>query len=356
MRVWGWLTSWVGVRLEGPDAVAEVSRRPLVPAQPTRGPFTVADARRAGLDRWHLEGASWRRLGPGLYAWAKLAETPVLILEAARLRIPQAAAFSENTAAWLHGLDVSASEPVEAILPGDGEGWERGAIRVRRAALDDCDVVVVRGFRTTSLLRTLSDLIHDLSLVEALVITDMALHADLVQASELRRWVDHRAGRKGVRAERFVLRFSEGAAESQMETRLRMLLVLNGLPRPEVQVTIRDDGGSFIGRPDLYYRDHRLAIEYDGDTHRDSLVEDNRRQNRIQLAEIKLLRFTGADVLRRPDSVVTQVRNALALTRPIPAFHSPMRLSLQNQTRFGRSNAGFQAGRPPRGGGGRLSN
>jgi very-short-patch-repair endonuclease len=96
-----------------------------------------------------------------------------------------------------------------------------------------------------------------------------------------------------------------------METRLRMLLVLNGLPRPEVQVTIRDDRGSFLGRPDLYYREHRLGLEYDGETHRASLVEDNRRQNRLLMAGIRLLRFTAADVLRRPDRVLAQVRDLL---------------------------------------------
>ena len=210
-----------------------VPRKPFVPSALTRGPFTLAEARRAGLTRWHLEGASWRRIGPGLYAWVELAETPDLRLEAARLRLPASAAFSGKRAAWLHGLDVSPCEPIEAILPGDGGGWERGGIGVRRAALDDGEVVARRGFRATSLVRTLSDLSRKLSLVEAVVITDMALHAGLVHDTELCAWIDRHAGRKGVGAVRLVQEFAEAAAESPMETRLRMLLVLNGLPRPE---------------------------------------------------------------------------------------------------------------------------
>jgi hypothetical protein len=237
-------------------------------------------------------------------------------------------------------LDVSPCEPIEVILPGDGEGWERGGISVHRAALDDCEVVVRRGFRTTSLVRVLTDLSRKLSLVEAVVITDMALHAGLVHDADLSEWVDRQAGRKGVGAVRLVLELSEAAAESPMETRLRMLLVLNGLPRPEVQVTVRDEGGSFLGRPDLYYRAHRLGLEYDGETHRASLVEDNRRQNRLLLADVRLLRFTGADVLRRPDAVVTQVRNALAQVRLKPAFASPMRVSPLVHDRIGQSDAG----------------
>lgn len=214
---------------------------------------------------------------------------------------------------------------------------------MRRAALDDGEVVSQRGYRTTSLVRTLTDLSRKLSLVEAVVIADMALHAGLINPAELRRWVDRRTGRKGVRAARRVLEFAEGAAESPMESRLRMLLVLNGLPRPEVQVSVRDSNGSIIGRPDLYYRDHRLGVEYDGETHRASLVEDNRRQNRLLLAEVSLLRFTASDVLRRPKSVVAQVRNALATALTKPAFASPMRVSLRIQTRISQSDAGSEA-------------
>ena len=302
-----------------------VSRQPLLPPELTRGPFTVTEARRAGLKRWHLEGASWRRIGAGVYVWAALAMTPVLRLEAARFRVPPSAAFSGMTAAWLHGLDVSPCDPIEVIVPAAGQGWESGHVVVRRAALDDGEVVMRRGFRTTSLHRTLSDLSRKLSVVEAVVITDLALHAGLISHAELIGWIEVRARQKGVAALRRVLEFAEAGTESPMETRLRMLLVLNGLPRPEVQVTVRDESGCFLGRPDLYYREHRLGLEYDGETHRMSLVEDNRRQNRLLTAGVRLLRFTGADVLRRPDSVLAQVRDTLFQASAKPAFHSRMR-------------------------------
>lgn len=260
----------------------------------TRRPFTAADARRAGLARWHLAGASWRRMGHGLYAWAELADTPELKLEAALLRLPASAAFTGKTAAWLHGLDVAPCDPIETIKqPAPG------------------DVVVRRGFRTTSPVRTLFELSRRLRLTEAVVIADMALHARLVDKIELSNWIDSHKGRQGVCAARGVLEFAEAAAESPMETRLRMLLVLNGLPRPEVQVKLHDEGGVFVGRTDLYYRERKLALEYDGEFHRLSLVEDNRRQNRLLAAGIRLLRFTASDVLRHPDSVVAQVRDML---------------------------------------------
>src|SRR5437763_2529072 len=89
-----------------------------------------------------------------------------------------------------------------------------------------------------------------------------------------------------------------------METRLRLLLVRAGLPRPQAQAELRDERGHLVARADLYYPSHRLAIEYGGGTHRERLVADNRRQNRLLAAGFRLLRFTAADLDARPDAIV----------------------------------------------------
>ena len=101
-----------------------------------------------------------------------------------------------------------------------------------------------------------------------------------------------------------------------MESRLRMVLVLGGLPRPRAQVSIHDRWGRFVGRPDLFYEDQRLGIEYDGGVHRDAMADDNRRQNRLLSAGVRLLRFTAGDVLGNPAAVVAQVAAMLDGPRP----------------------------------------
>ena len=161
---------------------------------------------------------------------------------------------------------------------------------------------MIQGWRATSITRTLNDLSRRLSVTEAVVIVDMALHSRIVDSAALNPRVAS---------------FAEPATESPMESRLRMLLVLGGLPRPRVQVPLFDSRGLFVGRPDLYYPDHRLAIEYDGTMHRDRLVEDNRRQNRLISEGVRLLRFTAGDVLRTPETVVSQVRTMLVLRRGV---------------------------------------
>jgi very-short-patch-repair endonuclease len=281
-------------------------RKPLVPPALMHGPFTVVEARQAGLQRWHLEGRSWKRLKHGIYVLAE-AETRISTLIAVSKRLPRAAAFSGVTAAWLHGLDVRPCDPVEITIPSHlGVSRPRG-VRVRRTLLSDDDVVRIRGFRATAIARTIADISARLDLTEAVVIADAALYSGRVTLETMTRWAAAHSRRPGIRRLRRVIELAEPVAESPMESRLRMLLVLGGLPRPRAQVEIRDANGRFVGRPDLYYDDAKLGIEFDGSGHRNSLVADNHRQNNLLGAGVRLLRFTAVDVMEDPDSVVDHV-------------------------------------------------
>ena len=288
-----------------------MTRPARIPPELRRGPFTLADARRAGLTRWQLEGASWRRLGRGTYSWAGIAETPEHRLAAVCRRLPLTHAFSGLTAAWLHGLDVEPCDPIEVTIPKRAGVSARSGVVVRRSELGASEIVKLRGLRATSITRTLKDLCDRLSLTEAVVLADAALHSSLVSVKALNASVRAYARLPGVVTLREVVSHADPAAESPMETRLRMLLVLAGLPRPEAQVAVHDRLGRFVGRPDLFYRDCRLGLEYDGGTHRLSLAEDNRRQNRLLDAGVNLLRFTAIDIFKNPDEVVGLVRARL---------------------------------------------
>ncbi|HET7467636.1 MAG TPA: DUF559 domain-containing protein [Candidatus Dormibacteraeota bacterium] len=226
--------------------------------------------------------------------------------------MPATGAFAGLTSAWLHGLDVDACNPIEAIVP-NGEGVSaRVGMKIYRSRLSSDEVVVRHGLPTTTPLRMLEDLARRLPLVEATVIADMALHDGLTDLSEFTAFARSRRGGRGLVNLRAVASHSEPKAESPMESRMRMTVVLAGLPRPEAQISVHDARGRFVGRIDLYYQDHHLGLEYDGGSHRESLVQDNRRQNRLLEAGVTLLRFTAADVLSRPDTLVAQVRAILS--------------------------------------------
>jgi very-short-patch-repair endonuclease len=221
------------------------------------------------------------------------------------------AVFSGRTAAWLHGLDLPPCNPIEVTLPPRCHTTRLVGVAVRRSTVSAGEMVMRRGQRATSVVRTLADLGRRLPLVEAVAALDMALHKRLLESADLRSWACARHRFRGIARLRRTIELAEPATESVMETRLRLLLVLARLPRPKAQVRLYDEVGHFLGRPDFYYPLHRLALEYDGASHRENLTGDNRRQNRLVDAGYRLLRFTAADVLSAPDSVVDLVKRAL---------------------------------------------
>jgi len=258
-----------------------------------------------------LQSKFWTRLSRGQYAWAGLRRDAALALQAVARRLPSTYAFSGYTAAWLLGLDVVWTEPIEVTVGRDLPVRARAGVKLRRAALPESDVTSRRGFRVTSARRTVCDLGSRPDVVESVVAIDMALHAGLVHMTDLTAHVEANAGAKGIKRLRRALCLADAGAESPMETRLRMVLIKARLPRPMVQADLRDSSGILIGRADLYYADCKLVIEYDGTNHRERMAEDLRRQNALLNAGFHLLRFTAGD-LREPRSIVDQVRQARA--------------------------------------------
>jgi very-short-patch-repair endonuclease len=284
----------------------------VVPSALRTGPFTAAEAKDAGVTRAQLRGAGYRALGSGLYRWVGLEESPLLLLSAVARRLPKGAAFSGRTAAWLHGLDLPPCDPIEVTIPNRRGTHRRAGASVSRAALGTQQIVKRRNLPTTSALRTVAELGGRDPLTEGVVAADLFLHAALISIAQLRAYVAEHRRAKGIARFRRAVELADSKSESPMETRLRMLLVLAGLPKPDVQVPIHDDQGHFLCRPDLLYRAQCLAIEYDGSNHRDRLVDDNRRQNGLIGAGFRLLRFSAADVYGNPVVVAMQVRHALA--------------------------------------------
>ena len=285
-------------------------RTPHVPSQLTTRPFSLGEARAAGLTLSALRGRAWRRLGSELYCWEGVKEDAWSQLVARRELLPREAVFAGVTAAWMLGLDLDPIHPVEVVVPPISGIRSRSGLTVRRCEVAPHEVVTIRQLRATNLLWTLSDLCLRYPALEALVALDMAIRARVTSTVALRRFAKTSRGHAGVRQLRFLAELA-APSESPMETRLRWLLIQAGLPGPEVQTNLHDADGRFVGRADLYYPSARLVLEYDGGNHRERLVEDNRRQNLMVNAGFRLLRFTAADIYSRPDVVQAQVRGAL---------------------------------------------
>ena len=297
-----------------------VPRRPFVPDALREKPFTVQQAARLGVSRRALDGRSWRRLLRGVFVHVEVPDTPQLRADAVALVLPPGSAVAGRTAAWMYGAWMprpGTALPLEVVQSAAAPGHRVDGVPTLRHVLDPVDLNELRGVPITSPERTCFELMRGRPLPEAVVVADSFLHVEVVTARGLMRYADERPHWPGVRRIRAAVDLSNPGSASPMETRLRMVIVLAGLPEPAVNVPVHDAGWRFLGRPDLFYFDPGFGIEYDGsyhgdlDTHR----HDLHRENRLLAAGIPLLRYTAGDVYRGQDRIVREVAALLGPRR-----------------------------------------
>ena len=120
-------------------------------------------------------------------------------------------------------------------------------------------------------------------------------------------------------------RFVRKGADSPKETRLRMLLVLAGLPEPTVNLIIRNPDGGWRMRFDLSYPGLKLIIEYDGRQHAESSGQwrrDLSRREELDRLGWRLIVVTSmifatrrrrcSTGYERPSSIVVRLASAAA--------------------------------------------
>ena len=108
-----------------------MGRTPRIPRELKLRPFTLNEARAAGITLSALRGKSWQRLGSRLYRWNGRAEDTWGVINACRRLLPPSAIFVSRTAAWMHGLDVEATHPVQAAVPREYELRSMSGVQAR---------------------------------------------------------------------------------------------------------------------------------------------------------------------------------------------------------------------------------
>ncbi|WP_261559917.1 type IV toxin-antitoxin system AbiEi family antitoxin domain-containing protein, partial [Frankia tisae] len=227
------------------------------------------------------------------------------------------------TAARLHRLPGllrrDPDESVDLATPDADRSRLRGGYRRHPILLAPTEIVDLAGLRTSSVRRTLEDILLWCDRDVVITIVDAMLHerriteADL---AELRRRVEDRRG--GGRARSWWVMI-DGTAESPLETRLRLLLGDAGLLPDETQWPVHHPAtGQLIARLDFAWPALRLAIEADGvgpHSEPQALFRDRHRQNDLVRLGWEVLRFTWHDAAPGTPSArhtTVIVRTALA--------------------------------------------
>ncbi|MFC6714892.1 endonuclease domain-containing protein [Branchiibius cervicis] len=269
------------------------------------GLITRSEANAAGITDAMLGGRAYRRVGHRVYADSSYPVTEALRLDAALLVAPPETVVARQSAARLWRGIVPDSPMVTLNLPGHRR-LRLDGVEVRSVSSDQ--VVLLDGRRITSPAQTFCELATVLDLVDLVVLGDSLVRAakcrpeDLVQRAAQWRGARCRLARRAAALVRRGVR-------SPRETRLRMLIVLAGLPEPLISVEFRDADGRTRYELDLAYR-AKIGVEYDGEDYHSTpqaRERDAKRRRWFTDQGWTVLTYTKSDLWEEPRALLEQL-------------------------------------------------
>ena len=275
-------------------------------------PFTRGDAVAAGLPPSILRTSRFRRIFRGVYIADRVPDSPFVRIEAALVLHPPTAFASHVSAARIFRLPVPDSPDVHVTVFEPKDRRRRAGV-VPHVTTTPAHVVTWKGVRVSAPFQTFVELAVILSLVDLVVVGDAFLRVFDVTAERLVEECERADGHFAAAA-RAAAGYVRDEVDSPMESRLRMLIVLAGLPEPDVNHKIRNEYGDVVMRFDLSYPALKLAVEYDGRQHADDPKQWNRdleRREELDDEEWRIIVVTSKGIYREPARTIERVRNAL---------------------------------------------
>lgn len=271
-----------------------------------RGVNTRRELIRAGHTgselRSAVKSAQLQRISRGIYADSTdlFAEQRHRLTTRALAQNSPALLVSHISALLLHGVAVWGAplKKVHFIRCGNNGAGQSAHRIVHSAAVSDDEIVVRDGIKMTSVARSLIDFARSAPAASAVIALDSALHQKLVTSEQLvlayRRIHRHR----GAPAARRALLAADGRSESVGETRTRLAFTVMGLPSPDLQVSIYDEAGKFVGRTDFGFSGMAILVEFDGVVKYSAVDRDPRQSVIAEKVREDALRQLGYVVVR----------------------------------------------------------
>ena len=277
-----------------------------------RRPFTRADLRASGASEEILAGARFQKIWWDTYVERGIALTPSLRARAALRLAPSSARISHQTAAELWGAPVPADQHTHLTLPSARNRLVRRGLRSHYGG--PTGGTVRQGIPVSTPEQTFVELAGTgLGLVDLVVVGDALVAAGHTTTGKLLAFVGKQGGR-GCRLARRAAALVRSGVDSPRETRLRLLLVLAGLPEPQINLELRGEDGSWLRRYDLAYPELRLVVEYDGRQHAQDVAQwnaDIHRREELERRGWTLITVTAEGLYREPERTLDRVRDAL---------------------------------------------
>ncbi|MDN3494655.1 hypothetical protein QL996_01830 [Planococcus sp. APC 4015] len=233
------------------------------------------------------------------------------------LTLPPVATFSHFSAAalWDIPLPRTAGDVIHVTTPSGRRAPRRRDVVGHQSALAEDDVRVLRGIRVTSPVRTFIDLAAFLPPNALVAVADriVSRRTPLATEAAVRQAIDRSDGMRGIKNARIAAEQMDAGSESPKETELRLILCSAGFGPFETNHAVYDAQSRFVARVDLALRSIRIAVEYEGDHHRDreQWRRDIARRRRLEAEGWHYLPVTQAD-LSDPRQLLRDLSAAIA--------------------------------------------
>ncbi|NYD40005.1 hypothetical protein [Nocardioides panaciterrulae] len=277
----------------------------------TKRPFTRADAVRAGIRPSQL-GSRFRRIFRDVFIAEEVLPTRREKVEGALLLHPKGARASHVTAAQLCRVPVPDHSEVHISVARAKDRRFQPGIKCH-VSPPGTDFRLQDGIPVSKPQRLFIELASMLTLVDLVVAGDAILRVFHLKAAAFREGLS-RSRDYWSPAARAAAAYVRDEVDSPMETRLRMLIVLAGLPEPVVNHKLRNRDGEVLVRFDLAYPAVHQAIEYDGRPHvevRANWESDIDRRELVQDEEWRIITVTSRGIYVEPGRTIRKIELAL---------------------------------------------
>ncbi|WP_329004979.1 hypothetical protein OHA18_16495 [Kribbella sp. NBC_00709] len=259
----------------------------------------------------------YRRVLGSVYVGAHVAVTSRVQAEAALLLTP-GAVVSHQTALSLWTANERAGDVVHVTVERDPRVSLPRVSGLRVHEVQHLERVLRDGLLMTPPGRTFLDLAPYCDLVDLVSAGDSLVRRTDLRPEHLVELAAATIGVRGIRLAREAAALVRLGVDSPMESRLRLIIVLNGLPEPRIGHVVTDSAGGWLAQPDLSYPEVKFGIEYDGQHHlRDARQwrQDIRRRENLERAGWLVRVITAYDLLQTPGTVVARISEDLRTRR-----------------------------------------
>lgn len=275
------------------------------------GVVTRAQALAAGMSpaavEQRIRTRRWRPLHPGVYLTAGHRHGDEARVRAALYWAGEGAVLCGLAAAWWHGLVADAPATVAVTVPRTRRPRPRRGVAVRRRDIAPTDLVEHRGLAVTA---------RPLTVLEAAVevgtaggqLLDRALQGSVAFPAVYAAYCRRLGAAGSATAARLLIAAADRSVGATERLLVRMLR--------EAGLGGWHSGVPHHGSPvPVAFPQMQVAVEVDGwawhlDAGRAQVAK--RRQNALVRSGWTVLRYTWHDLVQRPDTVIAEIRHAVA--------------------------------------------